>query len=153
MTGSRRHPSPSSKTTEDFGRRLAPDLSAGDVVLLEGDLAAGKTVFVRGIVAGLGGDPEFVSSPTFVLLQTYDCDVRGIVRFHHVDLYRLADRLADLREIGIEDVLSDPLAVVAVEWPKDTLATWLAADSRVWRVSISTQDDESRLIEIISPGD
>lgn len=138
-------------TTEDFGRRLAGELAAGDIVLLEGDLATGKTVFVRGILTGLGGHETDVSSPTFVLLQTYDCNARGIARLHHVDLYRLADRVGDLREMGMEDVLSDPRAVVAVEWPKETLATWLAADSRVWRVSISTQDDESRLIEIISP--
>jgi tRNA threonylcarbamoyl adenosine modification protein YjeE len=137
--------------TEGVGRELAQRLRAGDVLLLEGDLAAGKTTLVRGVLNGLGGDPEVVSSPTFVLLQSYDCSAPDISVLHHVDLYRLGEQIADLREIGIEDVLSDQLAVVAVEWPKNTLATWIPTDARTWRVSITTEDDDSRLIEIMPP--
>jgi tRNA threonylcarbamoyladenosine biosynthesis protein TsaE len=131
----------------DFSTRLRP----ADVVLLEGELAAGKTTFVRGLVGGLGGNPELVSSPTFVLLQSYDCRGEGITVLHHVDLYRLAENVADLREIGLEETLSDPAAIVAVEWPKDTLATWIPADARVWRIAITTEDDDSRRIEITAP--
>ena len=120
-------------------------------MLLEGDLAAGKTTFVRGLVRGLGGDPDAVSSPTFVLLQSYDCDQDRVAVLHHVDLYRLAENLADLREIGLDDIFSEASAVVAVEWPKDLLATWIPSDSRVWRVTITTQDDDSRLIEVTPP--
>ena len=141
----------SAETTEDLGRSFAAELAAGDIVLLDGNLAAGKTVFVRGILAGLGGEPAAASSPTFVLLQTYDCGVRDISSLHHVDLYRLGDRITDLREMGMEDILSDSTAVVAIEWPKDTLATWIPGDARVWRVSISTLEDDSRLIEITPP--
>ena len=137
--------------TEESGRDLARRLRCGDVVLLEGDLAAGKTTFVRGLVAGLGGDPNAVSSPTFVLLQSYDCTFDGVSVLHHVDLYRLADEVADLREVGLEEVLSEKTAVVAVEWPKDLLATWMPPDARVWRVAITTQDDDSRCIEITAP--
>ena len=68
-----------------------------------------------------------------------------------MDLYRLSESISDLREIGIEDVLSDPGAVVAIEWPKDTLATWIPADARVWRVVITTGTDDTRRIEITSP--
>ena len=89
-----------------------------------------------------------MSSPSFVLLQSYDCRVGDIAALHHVDLYRLAEDVADLREIGLEDTLSDPTAIVAVEWPKDTLATWIPADSRVWRIAITTEEDDSRRIEI-----
>jgi len=131
----------------DFSSRLRP----GDVALLEGELAAGKTTFVRGLVDGLGGNPDLVSSPTFVLLQSYKCRGDGITVLHHVDLYRLAENVADLREIGLEETLSDPTAVVAVEWPKDTLATWIPADARVWRVAITTEDDDSRRIEVTPP--
>jgi tRNA threonylcarbamoyladenosine biosynthesis protein TsaE len=123
------------------------------VVLLEGDLAAGKTTFVRGLVGGLGGNTQLVSSPSFVLLQTYDCRARGISALHHVDLYRLGENIADLREVGLEDVLSDDAAVVAVEWPKNTLATWIPADARIWRVTITAKDDDSRRIEIIPPSE
>lgn len=143
--------SQSAETTQSAGRGLATRLRPGDVVLLEGDLAAGKTTFVRGLLPGLGGDAEAVSSPSFVLLQTYDCVSRGIRRLHHVDLYRLDDNIADLREVGLEDVLSDDVAVVAVEWPKNTLATWIPADARVWRVRITTEEDDSRQIVITSP--
>ncbi len=141
----------SPEATEIVGRDFAARLRPGDVVLLEGDLAAGKTTFVRGLAEGLGGNPELVSSPTFVLLQSYDCDAGGMSVLHHVDLYRLAENVADLREIGLEENLSDPTAVVAVEWPKDTLATWIPADARTWRVVITTEDDDSRRIEVTQP--
>jgi len=143
--------SPSADSTESVGAALAELLRPGDVVLLEGDLAAGKTTLVRGLVRALGGDDTDVSSPTFVLLQSYPCGVGPISVVHHVDLYRLGERIADLREIGIEEVLSDPAAVVAVEWPKDALATWIPSDARVWRVVITTEDDNNRRIEVTPP--
>ncbi len=143
--------SQSAENTQSAGRDLATRLRPGDVVLLEGDLAAGKTTFVRGLVGGLGGSTQLVSSPSFVLLQTYDCSARGINALHHVDLYRLGENIADLREVGLEDVLSDDVAVVAVEWPKNTLAAWIPTDARIWRVQITTNDDDTRTIEIIPP--
>jgi tRNA threonylcarbamoyl adenosine modification protein YjeE len=137
--------------TEAVGGELASLVEPGDVALLEGDLAAGKTTLVRGLVRALGGDDGEVSSPTFVLLQSYRCHGRHVATVHHVDLYRLGAKISDLREIGIEDVLSDPSAVTAIEWPKDALATWIPADARVWRIVITTGDDDSRRIEIATP--
>ena len=141
----------SADATESIGGDLARELSGGDVLLLEGDLAAGKTTLVRGLVRALGGDTDDVSSPTFVLLQSYRCDNDAVEVVHHVDLYRLGERISDLREIGIEEILSEPTAIVAVEWPKDALATWIPRDARVWRVVITTEADDSRRIEITSP--
>lgn len=141
----------STRETESAGRELAERLRAGDVVLLEGDLAAGKTTFVRGLTRGLGGEPDAVSSPSFVLLQSYDCAFRGITVLHHVDLFRLAENVADLREVGLEEILSDPSAVVAVEWPKDVIAVWIPADARSWRIAITIQPDGSRTIETTPP--
>ena len=143
----------SAEATEAAGAGLASRVRNGDIVLLEGDLAAGKTTFVRGLLGGLGGEPGDVSSPSFVVLQTYDCHARGITALHHVDLYRLGEKIADLREIGIEEVLSDPSTIVAVEWPKASIARWFPADARVWRVAITTEDDDSRRIEITPPPD
>jgi tRNA threonylcarbamoyladenosine biosynthesis protein TsaE len=143
--------SDSAEASETAGRNFSARLRPGDVIFLEGELAAGKTTFVRGLVDGLGGNPESVSSPTFVLLQSYDCRGDGITVLHHVDLYRLAEDINDLREIGLEDTLSDPTAIIAVEWPKDTLATWIPADTRTWRIAITTEDDDSRRIEITPP--
>ena len=141
----------SSDATEVLAGKLAENLNAGDVVLLEGDLAAGKTTFVRGLLRGLRGNPEVVSSPSFVLIHSYDCGFGSIGRLHHIDLYRLDNRVADLREVGLSEVLSDAEAVVAVEWPKDTLATWIPTDSRVWRVGITIEKDDARSIEIRPP--
>ena len=151
MNSAELHESASAEATEALAQTLADRLRPGDVVLLEGDLAAGKTTFVRGLLCSLGGDPNAVSSPTFVLLQSYECSAWGITCVHHVDLFRLGEQLAALREVGLEEVLSDPRAIVAVEWPKDTLATWLPADSRTWRIVISTRDDDVRLIEVTPP--
>lgn len=141
----------SAEATGIAGHDLARRLLAGDIVLLEGDLAAGKTTFVRGLVDGLGGNPELVSSPSFVLLQSYACGTGDITILHHVDLFRLADDVDDLREVGLEEVLSDPAAIVAVEWPKDALARWIPGDARTWRAVITTEDDDSRRIEITAP--
>jgi tRNA threonylcarbamoyladenosine biosynthesis protein TsaE len=139
--------------TEGAGCVLADSLRVGDVVLLEGDLAAGKTTFVRGLVTGLGGDARLVSSPSFTLVNSYDCSSSEISVVHHVDLYRLAEDVNDLREIGLEELLSDPAAVIAVEWPKDALATWIPIDARIWRVRITAQSDDSRRIEITKPSE
>lgn len=134
--------------TEELAEELAARLAAGDLILLEGELAAGKTTFVRGLVRGLGGDADEVSSPTFVLVQSYPCVGPAIRVVHHVDLYRLDDNAAALREIGIEELLSDETAVTAVEWPRPILTSWLPAAARRWRVSLSHGDGDQRRIRI-----
>lgn len=82
----------------------------GEVVLLTGELGAGKTAFVRGLARGLGVDSREVASPTFVLLTSYP----GPLTLHHADLYRLTGD-GDERELGLEE-LPGPRGVLAVEW-------------------------------------
>lgn len=89
---------------------LAARFQGGEVVLLCGELGAGKTVFVRGMARGLGADPGEVSSPTFVLLTSYP----GRLTLHHADLYRLAGD-GDEAELGLEE-LPGPTGVLAIEW-------------------------------------
>jgi tRNA threonylcarbamoyladenosine biosynthesis protein TsaE len=84
--------------------------TGGEVVLLSGELGAGKTAFVRGLARGLGADPEEVTSPSFILLTAYP----GRLVLHHADLYRLRGD-GDEREIGLEE-LPGPGGVLAVEW-------------------------------------
>lgn len=97
--------------TVAFARALAPRLSPRSVILLHGELGAGKTTFVRGLALGLGLDPDAVSSPTFTLIQEY----RGHPSLYHVDLYRLQSAEAD--DLGLEE-LSAGDAIVAIEWPE-----------------------------------
>ncbi len=99
----------SEEETAALGRQLAARLKAGDVVLLYGDLGAGKTAFVRGLAAGLGIDPEGVSSPTFTIVQHYG---GGRVPLLHVDLYRLQAKEVD--DLGLDELGAE--AVVAIEW-------------------------------------
>jgi tRNA threonylcarbamoyladenosine biosynthesis protein TsaE len=100
----------SEEETREHAARLAADLVPGAVVLLSGDLGAGKTAFVRGLAKGLGIDPGEVTSPTFTLVHEYR---GGRLPLIHVDLYRL-DK-ADLDEIGLDPDLAAQ-GVVAVEW-------------------------------------
>jgi tRNA threonylcarbamoyladenosine biosynthesis protein TsaE len=98
--------------TERLARSLAEELKAGDVLLLSGDLGAGKTTFVRGLAAGLGIDPAEVSSPTFTIVHEYR---GGRLTLYHADLYRLertATEDVGLEEMGVRD------GVLAIEWPE-----------------------------------
>jgi tRNA threonylcarbamoyladenosine biosynthesis protein TsaE len=96
--------------TRALASALASTLSAGDVVLLEGDLGAGKTVFVKGLAAGLGIDAGEVSSPTFTLMHEYR---GGRLPLFHVDLYRLTGS-REIDDLGLEEVASG--GVLAIEW-------------------------------------
>ncbi len=128
----------SEKETEAIAGELAARLNAGDVVLLSGNLGAGKTAFVRGLAAGLGIEPEEVSSPTFTLVHEYR---GGRLALYHVDLYRL-DR-ADTGGLGLEEMgVAD--GVLAIEWP-DRLVQPLASATSV---EISMVDEHSRRIVI-----
>jgi tRNA threonylcarbamoyl adenosine modification protein YjeE len=89
--------------TADVGRDLARRLGAGDVVLLYGDLGAGKTAFVKGLAEGLGAARDDVSSPTFTLMQEYR---GGRLTLFHVDLYRLDDP-REVADLGLDEIAAD----------------------------------------------
>jgi len=96
-----------------LGERLGRSLKAGDLVLLRGELGAGKTTLVRGLARGVGYRGR-VSSPSFALAHVY----RGKrLTLHHLDLYRLAAH--ELGEVGLDELLRDPRAAVAVEWAEN----------------------------------
>ena len=104
----------SEQETIDLAIEFASTLLANDVILLDGELGAGKTCFVRGLCEGLGGDPTQVNSPTFVIMQEYEVD--GGIRLVHIDAYRLSGT-EELDTIGWDELLSDPLTIIAIEWP------------------------------------
>jgi tRNA threonylcarbamoyladenosine biosynthesis protein TsaE len=96
--------------TAAAGRTLAARLGAGDVVLLFGDLGAGKTAFVKGLAEGLGAGRDAVTSPTFTLMQEYR---GGQLTVFHVDLYRLDDP-REIDDLGLDEIAAD--GVLAIEW-------------------------------------
>jgi tRNA threonylcarbamoyladenosine biosynthesis protein TsaE len=91
---------------------LATELAAGAVLLLHGDLGAGKTAFVRGLAEGLGVPDDAVSSPTFTLVHEYR---GGRLPLYHADLYRLGPG-ASLDDLGLDEAADE--GVVAIEWPE-----------------------------------
>jgi len=124
--------------TSAVGSDLAGSLTAGSVVLLTGDLGAGKTAFVRGLAAGLGIEPEAVSSPTFTLIQEYR---GGRLPLHHVDLYRL--RSIEVDDLGLDELTLEG-GVTAIEWP-DRLPRAFAS---AVHVRIEHGDGDTRTIQI-----
>jgi len=101
---------PDDEATAALGAALAAELQQGDLVLLEGDLGAGKTALARAIIRSLADDAALeVPSPTFALVQPYETP-RGVVL--HADLYRLGDP-REIDELGLRD---NPQAIVLVEW-------------------------------------
>jgi tRNA threonylcarbamoyladenosine biosynthesis protein TsaE len=132
------HTTGSEAETAELGHALAQTLVAADVVLLSGDLGAGKTAFVRGLASGLGVDPSEVSSPTFTIVHEYR---GGRLTLYHADLFRL-ERTAT-EDIGLEEMgVAD--GVLAIEWP-DRLTHALP---RVTAVDIAIVDDATRTITI-----
>lgn len=101
----------SEEETQQVARDLAAGLKAGDVLLLSGNLGAGKTTFVRGLAEGLGIDPREVSSPTFTIVHEYR---GGRLTLYHADLYRL-ERTAT-EDVGLEEMGAAD-GVLAIEWP------------------------------------
>jgi tRNA threonylcarbamoyladenosine biosynthesis protein TsaE len=130
----------SSEETIAQGREIGARLTPPVLILLSGDLGAGKTTLTKGIAAGLGAAREDdVTSPTFTLVHKYE----GSTRVYHVDLYRIED-LHDFETLGLEDIFSEQ-AVVIVEWP-DRLK--LRTDWRIVRIQLEHVAEDTRKILI-----
>ena len=125
-----------------LGERIGTHVEPGDLILLSGELGAGKTVLVRGIATGMGIDPALVRSPTFVLHHVYRAGAKVL---HHIDLYRLGSS-ADIRLLDIDEMLESG-GVVVVEWGDHAARDQAALAS----IDIDIDDDGSRLITL-SPG-
>ena len=130
----------SEEETAAAGESLAARVQPGQVVLLHGDLGAGKTAFVRGLARGLGAPADDVSSPTFTIIQEY----RGRLPLYHVDLYRLQP--AEVEELGLDEIV-DSGGVVAIEWA----ARWRHPPGGAWVVRINHDAEDGRTISIASP--
>jgi tRNA threonylcarbamoyladenosine biosynthesis protein TsaE len=137
------HESHSVEQTEAIAIELAQTLHGGECVALYGDLGAGKTQFVRGLVRGLGGDPCAVSSPTFILLNVYET---SRLKVFHLDAYRVHGA-GDFEAIGFAELLEQG-GVVVVEWAERVES--LLSPSRI-NVRISAAGECDRVIQISLP--
>jgi tRNA threonylcarbamoyladenosine biosynthesis protein TsaE len=133
----------SESETIAVGRDFGALLRAGAVVLLSGDLGAGKTAFVRGIAEGLGIDGAQVTSPTFTLVHEYR---GGRLPLYHADLYRVAS--VEVDELGLDELGEDGGAgVTAIEWPDRLPRRW----PRAIPVHIEHGRGDTRTISINPP--
>jgi tRNA threonylcarbamoyladenosine biosynthesis protein TsaE len=133
--------------TVRVGVQLGRTIEAGDVILLYGDLGAGKTAFVRGLAEGIGGDPTDVSSPTFTIMQEYR---GGRVPLFHVDLYRLNDP-REIEDLGLEEIAAD--GVLAIEWAEKLDADARLKPSRYITVRLAHREADVRTITVATnPG-
>jgi tRNA threonylcarbamoyladenosine biosynthesis protein TsaE len=130
----------SEEETSEVGRRVAASIRPGDVVLLYGDLGAGKTAFVRGLARGLGASPDEVTSPTFTIIQEY----QGGTTLYHVDLYRVEPR--DVDDLGLDELISSG-GIVAVEWAE----RWGNRPANVHEVRIEHVGEDRRAISVTEP--
>jgi tRNA threonylcarbamoyladenosine biosynthesis protein TsaE len=134
---------PTADATKQLAGALASLLAGGDVVVLTGDLGAGKTTFVQGAAPALGVTDK-VSSPTFTLVRRY----RGTRTVNHVDVYRL-DRIQDVIDLGVED-LFEPDGVTFVEWGDviEGLLPEAYLEVELW----TRPEDEGRLVIVTGHG-
>ena len=129
----------SESETVEAGRAFAQSLASGSIVLIAGDLGAGKTAFVRGMASGLGIDPADVTSPTFTLVQEYR---GGRLPLVHVDLYRLQS--VEVDDLGLDEMTQQGGAM-AIEWPDRLPRTFDDAIT----VRIEHGDGSARTITVV----
>ncbi|HEY7182343.1 MAG TPA: tRNA (adenosine(37)-N6)-threonylcarbamoyltransferase complex ATPase subunit type 1 TsaE [Blastocatellia bacterium] len=132
----------SAEETFDLAYRISEAIREPAVFLLQGDLGAGKTVFAKGLGAGLDIDPAEVNSPTFTIVNRRE----GRMRMYHLDLYRIAGGANEVYDLGLEEILAEPDVVVVIEWP-ERLGSF--AIPNAYLVVISDLGGDDRRIEIV----
>ena len=138
----------SPEETIALGYELARELTPPILVLLLGELGAGKTTLAKGLVAGLGAAPEEeVTSPTFTMIHEYGSAKGNAARVYHVDLYRV-ESARELETLGLEDLLAER-AVVIVEWGEKLGSAFrLSAPGRLIEIHLGSVSETERRIEI-----
>ncbi len=133
----------SPEETFAIATQLGARLRGGEVLLLDGELGAGKTVFVKGLAAALGFDVDEVTSPSFTLVNRYDARLT----LYHLDLYRLPDGVGAAHSVDLEELLTDERAVIAIEWG-ERLGAYPLPAQKTWRINLTGDGDDPRLITL-----
>lgn len=128
-----------------FGARVGALCSGGEVIVLVGDIGAGKTTFTKGLARALGIEEE-VQSPTFTISRVYDA--RDGLRLAHYDFYRLND--PGVMAMELAETAQDPAVITVIEWA-DEVANVLPLDQLM--IKITTLSEESRRVELTASGD
>jgi tRNA threonylcarbamoyladenosine biosynthesis protein TsaE len=131
----------SAEETFELAYRMGEAINEPAVFLLQGDLGAGKTVFAKGIGAGLDIDPAEVNSPTFTIVNRHE----GRMRLYHLDLYRIAGGANEVYDLGLEEILAEPEAVVLIEWP-ERLGAFMIPNA--YRVVINDLGGDERSVSV-----
>ena len=129
--------------TFEAGMRVGARLAGGEVLLLDGELGAGKTVFVKGLAAGLELDVDEVTSPSFTLVNRY---AGGRLILYHLDLYRLPEGAAAVHAVDLEELLAEAGAVIVIEWAS-RMGRYPLPD-QTWQIRIDGDGDDPRRILI-----
>jgi tRNA threonylcarbamoyladenosine biosynthesis protein TsaE len=132
----------SAEETFDLGSRIGSSLAGGEIILLDGPLGAGKTIFAKGIATALEIDEDEVTSPSFTLVNIYE----GRLKLYHLDLYRLSEGATAAHAVDLDELLTDESAVFLIEWAERMGRYPLPTP--VWRVSITGDGDAPRDIVI-----
>jgi tRNA threonylcarbamoyladenosine biosynthesis protein TsaE len=128
--------------TFSLGEWLARSLKGGEVILLSGELGAGKTLFTKGVLSGLQYEADEVTSPSFTLVNRYE----ALLRVYHIDLYRLAEDGSAGFAVGLDDILNDETAVTVIEWA-ERLGNYKLPGETI-SVEIAGVGDDPRMIRI-----
>lgn len=129
--------------TFDLGEKFGELLVGGEIILLSGDLGAGKTLFTKGILYALDFDVDEVTSPSFTLVNLYRTERFDV---YHIDLWRLDENSDAAFAVGLDEILENETAVVIVEW-SEKLKNF-AFPEKTFRIKIDGDGDDARRIEI-----
>lgn len=132
--------SSSEEETVLFATDFAKSLKKGEIILLNGDLGSGKSVFARGVIRAFGVKKQ-IPSPTFTIVNEYDTD---FCKLYHFDMYRL-EEVEEAIAIGVDEIFADNESIKLVEWPEKV---WQIIPSKVIKVNIEKIDDTKRKIII-----
>ncbi len=135
----------SPEETFDLGEKVGENLKGGEVILLEGDLGAGKTLFTKGILNALDFDIDEVTSPSFTLVNLYRAELFNV---YHIDFWRLQENSDVAFAVGLSEILEEENAVVIIEW-SERLKDF-TFPGKVFSVKIVGDGDDPRKIEILN---